>query len=273
MPLTIKLKNESSIPLEVDSITMEQVQTQTADEVARTKIFRGNEQPELGEYFDVSGSATDDQTIVWEGNLAKVKLIGSKLTHGKVQVEGSVGMHLGAEMTGGEIVLNGNADDWVGAEMKGGRIRVNGNVRHMLGAAYRGSIKGMTGGEILVDGNAGNELGNSMRRGLIAVSGNIGDVAGAAMIAGSILIFGETGIRHGAGMKRGTIALFNAESAPRMLPTFKKAITFRPLFMRFYLQHLKELGFPVADEHFDVSFHRYLGDFLELGKGEILVAA
>lgn len=270
MPLTFELHTPSSIPLEVDSIRLELAREQATDAVAQTLIYRGNKQVPIGEFFHVRGSAADDETLVWQGDCAKVKLIGSRWERGTIRVEGNAGMHLGAEMRGGEILCDGNAADWLGAEMKGGRIRVRGNAGHLVGAVYRGGRKGMTGGEILIDGNAGNEIGHTMRRGLIAVAGNAGDVIGVGMIAGSIFVFGEVGIRHGAGMKRGTIGLFSTAQPVELLPTFRSSGLCRPGFLNLYLKHLRGLGFPVPDEAFSANYHRYCGDLLELGKGEIL---
>ena len=181
-------------------------------------------------------------------------------------------MHLGAEMRGGEIIVNGNAADWAGAEMHGGHIHVRGNAGDLVGAVYRGGRRGMTGGEILIDGDAGDEIGHCMRRGLIAVGGKAGDAAGFQLIAGSILLFGEAGIRLGAGMRRGTIALFGKAAPPPLLSTFRLACVYRPVFLRFYLVQLRQMGFAVAEECFSADYHRYCGDFLELGKGEILDA-
>lgn len=272
MPLTITLRSPSSIPLEVDSIRMETVREQSPEDVMATLIQRGNKQIALGEFFSVRGSASDDQTQIWQGDLSKVKLIGTGLTAGRIVVEGDAGMHLGAEMRGGEITVHGNVGDWLGAELHGGRIRVYGNAGHMVGAVYRGGHKGMTGGEILIDGDAGNEIGNTMRRGLIAIGGRCGDFAGVNLIAGSVLVFGEPGIRCGAGMKRGTVGLLGAAS-PDILPTFKYACTYQPTFLRVYLKTLLSMGFPVPPELIDVSYKRYCGDFLELGKGELLTRA
>ena len=273
MPLVLSLTNKTSIPVEVDSIQLETVREQTSDQVKGTLVQYGNKQVPLGEFFDVSGSAAEDGELVWEGDCSHVKLIGTKLTSGRIRIDGNAGMHLGAEMTGGEIIVNGDATDWVGAEMHGGRIHVHGNAGHLIGAVYRGGRRGMTGGEILIDGDAGNEIGHSMRRGLIAIGGKAGDAAGVNMIAGSILLFGETGIRPGAGMRRGSIGLLGSDAPPDMLPTFKFAGTFRPVFLCFYLLHLKSRGFSVPDECLDTDYHRYSGDFLEYGKGEILVRA
>lgn len=269
MALTLTLRTPSSIPLEVDSVKLETTREQSVDDVKATLIQRGNKQVTLGEFFDVSGSAADDETLVWEGDCSKVKLIGTHLSSGTVRVEGNAGMHLGAEMTGGEITVIGNAGDWVGAEMHGGRIHVRGNAGHLVGAVYRGGRKGMTGGEILIDGDAGNEVGHAMRRGLIAVSGRAGDAAGVSMIAGTIVIAGQTGIRYGMGMKRGSIVLLG-DDPPDMLPTFKHSGSYRPTIMRVILRHLAASGWAAPAGYADATYHRYHGDFLELGKGEIL---
>ena len=271
MPLTLTVRNTSPIPLEVDSVQLETVRLQSADDVAKTLVQHGNKQVELGEFFDIAGSAADDNEMVWRGDCSRVKLIGANLTDGRVRVEGDAGMHLGAEMRGGEITVTGNAADWVGAELHGGRITVHGNAGHLVGAAYRGGRRGMTGGEIFVHGNAGNEIGLTMRRGFIAIGGNCGDAVGFNMIAGTVFIFGESGIRPGAGMRRGTIAFFNEAGAPDMLPTFKPGDSGSLLFMRLYLKRLAECGFPLPANCDNSSYRRYLGDFLEYGLGEILV--
>jgi hypothetical protein len=44
-----------------------------------------------------------------------------------------------------------------------------------------------------------------------------------------------------------------------------------PVFRRFYLLWLQEMGFFGPDECFSAEIRRYCGDFLELGKGEILI--
>lgn len=271
MPLVLKLKQQTSIPLEVDTIRLETVRTQTVAEIAATRIHYGNKSPALSDFFDVSGSAVDDAEIVWDGDCSKVKLIGSGLTGGRVVVRGNAGMHVGADMRGGEIIIHGNAADWLGAEMHGGRIRVHGNAGHLVGAVYRGGRTGMTNGEILIDGNAGNEVGNSMRRGLIAIGGSVGDAVGYNLIAGTILVFGDTGIRPGAGMRRGMIGLLGTRQPPPLLPTFKSAGTTRPVFLQIYLRHLKNQSFAVPDECFGASHESYSGDFLRSGKGEILI--
>jgi formylmethanofuran dehydrogenase subunit C len=269
MPLVLTLVNPSPIPVEVDAITLPAVRQRSAEDVLRIPVQHGNRQLPLGEFFQATGSATDDATVVWQGDCAKVKLIGSGLVEGRIIVEGNAGMHVGADMTGGEIEVRGNAADWAGAEMKGGRIRIRGDAGHCLGAAYRGARRGMSGGEILVDGNAGNEVGHTLRRGLIAIRGRAGDAIGFNMLAGTIFVFGDAGQRHGAGMRRGTIGLFGENPSP-ILPTFRSAGTFRPVFLAVYLRYLKRLGFEFPEDLETGPVHRYSGDLLESGKGEIL---
>lgn len=272
MPLTISLRQKTSIPLEVDSIRLDEARERSADQVARTLIQFGNKQRELGEFFDVRGSAADHE-IVWQGDCSQVKLIGCKLNGGRVRVEGNAGMHLGAEMTGGEIIVHGNAADWVGAEMHGGRIRIHGNAGHLVGAVYRGGRRGMTGGEILIDGNAGNEIGHSMRRGLIAIGGSAGDAVGVGLLAGSIFVFGDCGIRPGAGMRRGTIGLLGPGTPPDLLPTFKTDGLLPSTILRLCLLHVRRLGLAFPDQLLERPYRRHCGDFLELGRGEIWLRA
>jgi len=271
MPLTLTLRAPSAIPLEVDSVRLDEVRALTPDAVLKTLIQRGNKQVELGEFFTADGSAADDATLVWQGDCSKVKLIGSQLASGTVRVEGDAGMHLGAEMTGGEIHCCGNVADWVGAEMKGGRITVRGSAGHLVGAAYRGGRRGMTGGEIVILGDAGNEIGHTMRRGLIAVAGKVGDAVGVGMIAGTVVLGGQPGIRHGAGMKRGSLIFLNPGANLDILPTFRRTCSYRPVFLQPYLRRLQTLGFPVDPAWGRGAYVRYAGDLLELGAGELLV--
>ncbi len=271
MPLRLTLKTSTTIPIEVDTIRLETARDQSPAEVLSTLVHQGNAREPLGAFFDAAGSATEDNTLVWEGDCHRVKLIGAGLTEGTIRVEGTAGMHLGAEMTGGQIFVEGNATDWVGAEMHGGRIHVRGSVGHLCGAVYRGGQRGMSGGEILVDGDPGNEVGNSMRRGMIAIGGRVGDGAGLSMIAGTIIVGGEPGIRHGAGMKRGTIGFLGTGTPPSLLPTFREAGTFHPTFLRVYIDHLGRSGWPVPEGAIDAPYRCYNGDFLESGRGEILV--
>jgi formylmethanofuran dehydrogenase subunit C len=104
------------------------------------------------------------------------------------------------------------------------------------------------------------------------VGGSCGDAAGFNMIAGSILVFGICGIRPGANMRRGTIGLFGAKSPP-LLPTFRSAGRFRPLFLRLLFRDLAQLDFPVDLARLDGDLSLYHGDLVALGKGEVWMRA
>ncbi len=265
--LRLTYHGTTTIPVEAECITPDNLAGKSADEVARLPVQHGNTAVPLGEFFRVEGDAADGEVVV-EGDCARVKLIGAEMKTGRITVHGNVGMHLGAEMRGGEILVHGNAGDWVGAEMRGGHIHVHGDAGHLVGAGYRGSRLGMRGGAILIDGKAGNEVGSTMRRGLIAVGGAAGDFAGVGLIAGTVFVFGEPGVRVGAGMKRGTIALFSGPQ--QLLPTFRFDCVYRPVFVRLYLRRLAAWGFRAAEPFREGAYRRYSGDLVALGKGEVL---
>jgi len=265
--LRLRYHGATTIPVEAECITPDNLAGKSIAEIAALPVQHGNAPAPLGEFFTVEGEAGDGD-IVLEGDCSRVKLLGAGMMTGRLTIHGNVGMHLGAEMQGGEIHLHGNASDWVGAEMKGGRIHVHGDAGHLVGAAYRGSRLGMRGGVILIDGKAGNEIGATMRRGLIVLGGACGDFAGVSLIAGSIFLLGPCGVRPGAGMKRGTLAFF--DTAPPLLHSFRYACTYRPVFMALYLRQLKAWGFPIDERFLRGSWKRYSGDLVSLGKGEIL---
>ncbi len=266
MSLALTLHTPPAVPLEADALSPGRLAGLSPDQVARRAVVHGNQAAELGEFFKVSG--TPDGELHLEGDLSRVKRVGAGMSEGRIVIHGPVGMHLGAGMSGGEIVVEGDAGDWVGPEMSGGRIVIRGNAGHMVGSALRGSAVGMRGGEIVVLGSVGNETGSGMRRGVVAVGGDAGDFTGVNMLAGTIVVLGRLGWRTGAGMKRGSIV--SMEPA-ELLPTFAYACTYRPVFLRLYLPHLRRLGLPVADEHVAGSYQRWSGDAVELNRGEILL--
>jgi formylmethanofuran dehydrogenase subunit C len=265
--MLLKYRSTTTIPVEAECVTPDNLAGKSVSEVAALPVQHGNAQLPLGEFFYVEGDAGDGEVVV-EGDCARVKWLGAAMTRGRLTVRGPAGMHLGSEMTGGEIVVHGDCGDWVGAEMRGGRVHVHGNAGHLAGAVYRGGSVGMRGGVLLIDGKAGNEVGAGMRRGIIAVGGDTGDFVGVSMIAGSIFLFGTPGLRVGAGMKRGSVVAVGA--APALLPTFRYDCDLRPVFLRIYLRQLRVWGFAVPDEAFDAVYRRHSGDLVSLGKGEVL---
>ncbi len=268
MPLKLSYHGETQVPVEIEGLTTDWACDKTLADIERFEVFHGNRKIPLAELFRVTGDASD-RHFEFEGDLSGVHWIGAHMTSGRIQIHGPAGRHVGSEMRGGEIHVEGNTRGWTGAEMHGGFIHVRGNAGHLLGAAYRGSVKGMTGGMIIVDGDAGNEIGLTMRRGLIAVGGSTGDMIGFNMIAGTILAFGECGIRPGAGMRRGTIALLGPNPPP-LLPSFRYAATHRPLILSMLLQEVRSKGLKLDDSLSDIEFDFYRGDFVALGKGEII---
>src|SRR5262249_51404695 len=157
--LHLQSKATSTIPVEAENITPDNLAGKSRAEILTLPVQHGNAPAPVGEFFSAEGDAADGELTI-EGDCSRVKWIGAGMTRGRIIIRGNVGMHLGSEMKGGEIEVHGNAGDWVGGEMRGGRIHVHGDAGHLVGAAYRGSAAGMRGGVILVDGKAGNEIGN-----------------------------------------------------------------------------------------------------------------
>jgi formylmethanofuran dehydrogenase subunit C len=267
MSLTLLYRRTASVPVEIEGVVPDRLCDKPLAEIERIEAFQGNRKLPLAELFAVSGDPSDGR-IDFEGDLGGVHFIGYGMSAGEIVVHGNAGRHVGGEMTGGRITVRGNAGDWVGGEMHGGVIQVTGSAGHSLGAAYPGSKKGMTDGMITIGGDVGNEAGAAMRRGTLAVGGSCGDAAGFGMIAGTILVLGGCGIRIGAGMKRGTIALFGGEPVT-LLPSFRRAGRFRPLFLRLLGAELARLAFPLDRTLLDLGLELYHGDLVALGKGEV----
>lgn len=269
MALTLTHAKNSALPLEVEGITPDRLRARSFDEIERIPILQGHRRVALAECFRVSGDLSDGR-IEFEGDLRNVHHIGAGMESGEIAVHGDAGRHLGAGMKGGRIHVDGHAGDWVGAEMKGGTIRVRGSAGHHAGSAYPGSRRGMTDGILLIDGAAGDDVGRSLRRGLVAIGGACGERAGLGMIAGTILVFGVCGADPGGDMRRGTIGLFGP-SPPRLLPTFRRAGRFRPLFLRLIERELAGLGFAPIEGLSQGELTLYHGDLLSLGKGEVWI--
>jgi len=265
--VTLKRKESSSIPVEADSICPDRFVGRGQTEIAALPAFYGRRKVTLGDLFEVEGTGADNVTV--SGDLKAVKKIGQGMSMGRITVTGDVGPHLGTYMTGGEIVVEGDAGDWAGAHMSGGRLVVQGDAGHFVGAAYSGETRGVRGGTIIVGGSAGREVGARMRRGLIVVLGDTGEFAGAGMLAGSVFVGGRLGGRPGAGMKRGTIVAFG--EAPELLPTFRYACSYRPVFLQCYLRSLEASGLIESPGLPDGEFRRYVGDMNSGGRGEVLV--
>jgi formylmethanofuran dehydrogenase subunit C len=263
--LTLTLREAPATRVHAAALRPDKLAGLSRAEIERLEVWHGNRRAALGELFAVSGAGEEEVRV--EGDLARVAGPGTGMTGGRLTLAGRAGPHVGAGMQDGEIVVEGDAGDWAGAEMRGGRLVVRGSAGRRLGGAYAGARAGMRGGEILVHGDAGEEAGAGLRRGLIAVAGRTGKAAGLSALAGTIVAVGPLGAHPGAGMRRASIV---AMTATTFLPTYARACTYRPPFLRLYLRRLRTLGLPITDEQIDGRYTRWSGDGLELMRGEIL---
>jgi formylmethanofuran dehydrogenase subunit C len=224
--ITLKLKDSvmrgpAQVPVEVDSLTPDQLFGKSEAEIKAVKVWWGNKQENTGDLFDVtvSGDAgsADDVRIIFEGNLTRVKRIGDGMKAGEIEARGDVDMHAGAMMEGGRLVIKGNANCWAGREMRGGELIIEGDAEDNLCAMYRGETTGMTGGKVTVYGNAGECVGQYMAGGEILIKGNADRLAGLNMKGGTITIEGDADI-PGADMTGGEILV---KGTTEMMPSFK----------------------------------------------------
>jgi formylmethanofuran dehydrogenase subunit C len=264
--LTLTQREAPVAPVLAGALRPDRLAGMSAAEIERLELRHGNRRAAVGELFAVRGGGTDDVRI--EGDLARVSGLGAGMTGGRLTLSGPTGPHVGAGMEGGEIVVEGDAGDWAGAEMRGGRLVVRGSAGLRLGGAYAGSRAGMRGGEIIVLGDAGDEAAAVLRRGVVAVAGRIGDAAALDARAGTLVALGPLGAHPGAGMRRASIV---AMTPPELLPTYARASTYRPSFLRLLLRRLRELGLPVSDAQIEGRYTRWSGDRLDLNRGEILI--
>lgn len=258
-------EGEKYLVLEADCITPDNFAGKTIDEIKELKVWEGNTTWPLGKFFDVSGetaATAAEQAIVINGNVPRVKYIGSKMTDGAVLVKGDVDMYVGAWMKGGSIIVKGNADHFAGIQMEGGDLVIEGNAGNYLGASYRGDWRGMKGGNIVVKGSAGSDAGEYMIGGTITVYGNVniqtgihaGRAVGPKEPGGKIIVHGNAVGRVGGQMTRGTIYVLG--TIEDMLAGFAKTGT-------------QEAEIEGKKYTFDV----YTGDRAEAGKGTLYVKA
>jgi formylmethanofuran dehydrogenase subunit C len=264
--VTLTLREAPAAPVRAEALAPDRLSGLTRAEVERLEVWHGNRRATVGELFAVSGAGQRDVRI--EGDLSRVAGLGTGMAGGRLSLSGSVGPHVGAGMRDGEVVVEGDAGDWAGANMRGGRLVVRGSCGRRVGGAYEGARAGMRGGEILVHGDAGEEAGAGLRRGLVAVGGQVGPAAGLRALAGTIVALGALGAHPGPGMRRASIV---AMTPPGLLPTYARACTYRPPFLRLCLRRLRALGLPVTDEQIAGRYTRWSGDGLELMRGEILI--
>lgn len=219
--VTLTLKSQPTIFLEVDQITPDAFAGKKPDEIAALPVYEGSRRRSLGEFFTIGGEAgatAADTKIVIKGNATRLKYIGMKMTAGEILVEGSADMYVGAWMQGGKIQVNGSVDAFAGTGMRGGEMIIDGNAGNYLGAAYRGDWRGMVGGRIHVKGNAGSDIGYFMNGGEIVIDGNVDDFLGTHAEGGKIIVKGNANSAVGGQMVQGEIYIFGTVEV--MMPGF-----------------------------------------------------
>ena len=100
MPLTLTLRTATPIPLEVFGVHRDAVCGRSLAEIERLPMLYGRHPGVLTEHFQITGSATEDESLVWQGDLSTVKGIAAESTGGLVRIQGSAGMHCAAGLRG-----------------------------------------------------------------------------------------------------------------------------------------------------------------------------
>ena len=261
--ITLTPNGEKYLVLEADAICPDIFAGKSLKDIAELEVWEGNATWPLSKFFQITGSvaeAPEDQGIVVNGNVPRVKYIGAKMTAGAVLCQGDVDMYCGAWMKGGRIRVKGNADSFAGIQMEGGELIIEGNAGDYLGGSYRGDWRGMKGGTIRVKGNAGYTVGDYIMGGTIVIEGNVnlnagihaGKGAGSKDPGGKIIIYGNSPGRVGGQMIKGNIYVLGTIKAmlPGFSPNGEEEIEFE--------------GKPTA-------FKVFNGDHAELGKGKLYV--
>ncbi|MDR1721725.1 MAG: formylmethanofuran dehydrogenase subunit C [Methanobrevibacter sp.] len=259
--ITFNQKNTSTIALEFDELIPDEIYTWEKADFEKYEVPIGNSRFPLSDYFDVEveGSAESpaDVKMVLNGDLTRVKYIGSGMTAGEITANSSVDLHCGSEMSGGQITVEGDAESYAGREMTGGVLTIKGNTREFCGASYIGDWRGMTGGTIMIYGNAGKQLGECLTGGEIYVRGNADILAGIHMTKGFIQIDGDVTRWPGGQMQGGNIVINGKLS--RLLEGFVDA------------EIVKDPE--IAGKQFSGKYIKYTGDIARNGKGNLWLDA
>ena len=262
----LALKQQPALRIDAAALQPAALAALSLAEVERLTLPHGRERVPVGELFTVQ--ATDETTLVLEGDLSRFDRIGCTLAEGEVRVRGSVGAYAGAGMSGGRIVIDGSAGDLTGCAMRGGWLEVGGHTGDLAASALPGDMDGMRGGTLVVRGNAGARLADRMRRGTVVVFGDAGDFLASRLVAGTLALGGRSGKHAAYGMRRGSIVF--AGPAPALAPTFVPVHSNAEVFWQLLARDLARFGGPfagLAQRRVD----RHAGDLAALGKGELLI--
>jgi len=263
---TLRAKQPPALRVDLRGVTPNALAALSAAEVERLAVGHGNGLLPLAEFFRVA--ARDDDTLVFDADLARFDRVGWAMDGGTLRVAGHVGDYAGAGLRAGTIVIDGSAGVLAACEMAGGMLTIAGDVGDNAASALPGSMDGMRGGTLVVRGNAGARFGDRMRRGSALVFGDAGDFLASRLVAGTIALGGRAGQHVGYGMRRGSVVF--AGAAPEVPPTFVPAVAEAAVFWQLLARELARFGGP-----FEAlprrAFLRQLGDLAADGKGELIL--
>ncbi len=265
----LTLKQSPALRVDLRGLTPGALAGLSTAEVERLPLGYGNATLALAEFFSVTPHP--DDTLVFDGGLARFDRVGWQMAAGRIQVEGSVGHYAGGCMSAGELVVNGDAGLLAACEMAGGRLIVEGKVGDFAASTLPGSMDGMRGGLLVVKGDAGARFGDRMRRGTALVFGDAGDFVASRMVAGTIALGARVGAHPGYGMRRGSVVFASAEPTPSQLATFVPALASAEVFWQLLSRDLAAHGGPFAGLA-SRRIKRHLGDVAADGRGELIVA-
>jgi formylmethanofuran dehydrogenase subunit C len=259
--ITFNQKKTSTIGLEFDELIPDKIFTWEKRDFEKYEVPIGNSRFPLKDYFDVdvegSAESASDVKIILNGDLTRVKYIGTKMSTGEIVANSSVDLHCGSEMSGGEIIVNGDAESYAGREMTGGILTIKGNTREFCGASYIGDWRGMTGGTIMIHGSAGKQLGECLTGGEIYVKGNCDILAGIHMTKGFIQIDGDVTRWPGGQMQGGNIVI-NGKLGRLLEGFIDPEIVTNP---------------EVFGKQITGKYIKYIGDIARNGKGNLYLDA
>ena len=255
MSITLAFESGNSLAVDVRSLQPDVVTGLSKGEIEKLPLAVGRQSVRLGDLCKVKRSSRGREKLILEGDTACLSRAGSRMQAGNLVIAGDAGELTGVEMQNGEIEVCGSAGDCLGLAMQGGLIRVKGNVGNWCGAGLPGQIKGMLGGTILVGGDAGEALGR-----LVPVR--------AHMLSGSIFVAGGLGTGSGLDMRRGSLV---AGRLDNLLPGFRPAGPADNEWVQIYLRWMENAGCAPLAHWMGRASHRFTGDVLESGKGEIIV--
>lgn len=264
--LTFSLKKPLQFPVNCAQLTPDFLIGKSLTEIAAIPISYGNLQLQMGEIFDIAGSASDTQQLIFKNVTPQLEYLGAHLTQADVLIEGDAGAYLGFGMRSGTLHCRGNTGNYAACNMAGGLLKIDGDTGNFLGGASAGLRKGMRGGTVIVKGNAGDRVGDQMRRGLILIEGNVGSYCGSRMIAGTIGILGSMGEYLGYSMQRGTLLTVQP---PPLSATINDCGAHTLPFLSLLYQSISQFdtGFSALKSQ---RVRRYVGDLGCNGNGEIL---